>query len=120
MGETCAVTSLAARPAPPVARPQPEPPAGRFALRVIAAAVSGLLLDVAFPPHDLWWLAPVPVAVLALVCRGVPSRRGALLGLVAGLGLFVPLLVWARPIARDPAWLPPPALPTAVFPPPRA
>src|SRR4051794_18691510 len=105
MGETCVVTSLAARAAPPVLRSQPERASVRFALRLIAAAVSGVVLDVAFPPHDVWWLAPLPVAVLTLVCRGVPSRRGALLGLVAGLGLFVPLLVWTGTIAGDLAWI---------------
>jgi apolipoprotein N-acyltransferase len=71
----------------------------------VAAALAGLLLDVTFPPHDLWWLAPVPVAVLTLLCRGVPNSRGALLGLVAGLGFFVPLLVWTGTIAGPLAWL---------------
>jgi apolipoprotein N-acyltransferase len=66
---------------------------------------SGLLLDLAFPPHDLWWLAPVAVALLTAVIRGQSVQRGALLGLLHGLGLFVPLLVWAGTIAGPLAWL---------------
>src|SRR4051812_2249527 len=38
---------------------------GRLA-RIALAVVAGLLLDLVFPPHDLWLLAPVPVAVLTL------------------------------------------------------
>jgi apolipoprotein N-acyltransferase len=72
--------------------------------RLAAAVVAGLLLDIAFPPHDLWWLAPLPVALLTLLCRGVSARRGALLGLAAGLGFFVPLLVWTGTIAGSLAW----------------
>jgi apolipoprotein N-acyltransferase len=73
--------------------------------RAAAALGSGLLLDLAFPPHHLWWLAPVAVAVLTLACRGATVRRGAVLGLLHGLGLFVPLLVWTGTIAGAPAWL---------------
>lgn len=74
-------------------------------LRAAVALGSGLLLDLAFPPHDLWWLAPVAVALLTLTCRGVSVRQGAQLGLLHGLGLFVPLLVWTGTIAGAPAWL---------------
>ena len=73
--------------------------------RPLVALVSGLLLDLAFPPHDLWWLAPVSVALLTAAVRGQAVRRGALLGLLHGLGLFVPLLVWAGTIAGPAAWL---------------
>ncbi|RSM71643.1 apolipoprotein N-acyltransferase [Actinoplanes sp. ATCC 53533] len=60
-----------------------------------AAAMSagcGLSLLVAFPPYDWWWLAPVGVALLAVAVRGRSVRVGGVLGLVAGLTLFVPLL----------------------------
>jgi apolipoprotein N-acyltransferase len=73
--------------------------------RIAVAAASGLLLDLAFPPHDLWWLAPVAVALLTATTRGQTARRGALLGFAHGLGLFVPLLVWSGTIAGPPAWL---------------
>ncbi|MBK5307806.1 MAG: apolipoprotein N-acyltransferase [Frankiaceae bacterium] len=73
--------------------------------RLALAVLAGLLLDVAFPPHDLWWLAPIPVALLTGLCRGVSPRRGALLGLATGLGFFVPMLVWTGTIAGPLAWL---------------
>ena len=59
------------------------------------AIVSGLALWLAFPSHDLWALAPVGVALLALATRGTSGWQGALLGLVSGLSFFVPLLSWS-------------------------
>lgn len=73
--------------------------------RLALAVLAGLVLDVAFPPHDLWWLTPLPVALLTVLCRGVSARRGALLGLAAGLGFFVPLLIWTGTVAGPLAWL---------------
>jgi apolipoprotein N-acyltransferase len=73
--------------------------------RLVVALVSGLLLDLAFPPHDVWWLAPVAVALLTATAREQTVRRGALLGFVHGLGFFGPLLVWAGTIAGPPAWI---------------
>ncbi len=73
--------------------------------RLAVALLSGLLLDLAFPPHDLWWLAPISVGLLTATVRGQSTRRGALLGLLHGLGFFVPLLVWAGTIAGPAAWL---------------
>ncbi|MCW2726039.1 MAG: apolipoprotein N-acyltransferase [Frankiales bacterium] len=101
--------------APSVRLPQARPPgtrstapsyAGRGSLwRPAAALLAGLLLDVSFPPHDLWLLAPVAVALLTLACRGARPRRAAALGLVAGLAFFVPLLVWTGAVAGPGAWL---------------
>ncbi len=65
-----------------------------LALRLAAGLAAGLVLYVAFPPVDLPLLAPVGVALLALACRGASARRGALVGLVAGLALFLPLVEW--------------------------
>jgi apolipoprotein N-acyltransferase len=62
-------------------------------------------MDLAFPPHDLWWLAPFCVAALTAVCRGRTPKQGLVLGLLHGLGLFLPLLVWTGTIAGAPAWL---------------
>ncbi len=73
--------------------------------RQVLALGSGLLLDLAFPPHDLWWLAPVSVALLTACVRGQSVRRGGWLGMLHGLGFFVPLLVWAGTIAGPLAWL---------------
>ncbi|MGZ6825731.1 MAG: apolipoprotein N-acyltransferase, partial [Mycobacteriales bacterium] len=84
-------------------RPGLRRPAG--AARLVVATGSGLLLDLAFPPHGLWWLAPVCVGLLTAAVRGQTARRGALLGLLHGLGLFVPLLVWTGAVAGPGAWL---------------
>jgi apolipoprotein N-acyltransferase len=93
---------LLAESAPPAAGapagpPGPRPHAGRrgLAVRLLAAAGSGVALQGAFPPYDLWFLAPLAVAGLTLVTRGVRARAGALLGLVFGLGFFVPHLQWS-------------------------
>jgi len=86
-------------PAPgPVRRPRPELP-----LRLAVAVLAGTLLFLAFPPVAAPWLAPVGVAVLTLVCRGVSVRRGALLGMTTGLALFLPLVEWTATIAGPPA-----------------
>jgi apolipoprotein N-acyltransferase len=73
--------------------------------RLAVAVTSGLLLDLAFPPHDLWWLAPVAVGLLTAVTRGQTLRRGALLGLAHGLGFFLPLLVWTGTVAGPASWI---------------
>ena len=80
--------------------------AGRHGLgaRLGVAAVSGALVAVAFPPYDIWPLAPIGVALLVLACRGVRRRVGALLGLVHGLATFLPLLSWMTVIGPD-AWI---------------
>ena len=82
---------------------QPRRPAGLT--RAALAVGSGLLLDLAFPPHDLWWLAPVAVGLLTACVRGQTARRGSLLGLLHGLGLFAPLLFWTGIVAGPFAWL---------------
>lgn len=64
------------------------------ARRLLAAAVSGLALSVAFPPFDQRWAALVALVPLFLALRGASARFGALLGLVAGLGFFGVLLYW--------------------------
>ena len=92
-------------PAERAPAPPEEPPrraAGRrrdLPLRLTAALLSGLLLYLAFPPVDLPWLAVPAVALLTLACRGATARRGALLGLVHGLALFLPLVEWTATIA---------------------
>ena len=59
------------------------------------AVVSGLALWLAFPSHDIWGMAPVGVAFLALATLGASAWQGALLGLVSGLSCFLPLLSWS-------------------------
>jgi len=59
------------------------------------AIASGLALWLAFPSHDLWLMAPLGVAFLALATMGAPAWQGALLGLISGLACFLPLLSWS-------------------------
>jgi apolipoprotein N-acyltransferase len=85
------------QPAERATRPSGEPRRrlSRFrGLQEGGAVGSGLLLYLAFPPVDLPWLALPAVALLTLVCRGGTARRGALLGLLHGGALFLPLVEW--------------------------
>ena len=73
-------------------------------IRLLVAAGSGAILAVAFPPYGWWWVLPVAVAGLTLACAGATGRRGALVGLVAGLVFFAVLLRWMRVVGPD-AWV---------------
>jgi apolipoprotein N-acyltransferase len=86
-------TVLPAPPSSPPVRPVARP--DRVGPRLAAGVLAGLVLYAAFPPYGLWPLAPVGVALLALACRGARPGRAALVGLAAGLALFVPLLRWS-------------------------
>ncbi|WP_433385421.1 apolipoprotein N-acyltransferase [Actinoplanes sp. CA-142083] len=92
---------------PPVA-PQvtahPEPPAP-VPLRpaLILSVAAGLALLLALPPFDLWPLAPVGVALLAVATHRRRLRAGFGLGFLAGVVLFFPLLRWTSFAA---GWLP--------------
>lgn len=48
----------------------PRRPLGALGVRLLAAICCGLLMWLAFPPHDLWWAAAVGSAGLTLVLRG--------------------------------------------------
>ena len=63
-------------------------------LRTSAAAGAGVLLYLTFAPHGLWWLGPIGLAALFLVLVGCSARAGFGYGMVAGLGMMVPLLWW--------------------------
>ena len=75
-----------------------HPPGAEPAHPLIAAALSiagGLLLVPAFPGRDVWYLAPLAVAALALAVRGHGAGRAAWLGLLFGWACFIPLLSWS-------------------------
>lgn len=97
------------QPAERAPAPPGEPPrrlTGRLPLpRLLGAALTGLLLYLAFPPVDLPPLAVPAVAGLVLLCRGQALRIGALVGFVHGLALFVPLVEWTATIAGPGALL---------------
>ena len=88
LGESTVQPSLPA-PAPPVQAPLARP----FSLLLALAA--GGTLALAFPGFNLWPLAPLAVAGLALATRGHRAGFGALTGFLFGLAFFVPHLHWS-------------------------
>ncbi|MGW0080997.1 apolipoprotein N-acyltransferase [Streptomyces sp. NPDC003393] len=70
-----------------------------------AAALSGLLLYVSFPPRTLWWLALPAFAVLGGVLRGRSWKSALGLGYLFGLGFLLPLLVWTGVEVGPGPWL---------------
>lgn len=58
----------------------------------------------AFPPFDLWVLAPVAVALATASVFRAGAGTGFALGLVTGLTFFLPLLRWVSVVGTD-AWL---------------
>src|SRR5688572_21695906 len=79
----------------PPGRLRPSPAALRSVALSLAGAVgAALLLLVSFPPYDLWFLAPLGVAVLALASYRRGFWAGAFLGFVTGITLMIPLLSW--------------------------
>ena len=73
--------------------------------RLLLAAVAGLLGAAAFPKPGIWPLAFLSVAGLSVAVAGQRSRRGALLGLVYGAGLFGPMLHWTSTYVGALPWL---------------
>ncbi len=63
-------------------------------------------MALAFPPVGALggWLAVPALAALVALFRGISARRGAVLGLVAGVAFFLVLLAWIRVLGWD-AWI---------------
>ena len=59
------------------------------------ALLGGGLLVLAFPGYDVWPLAPLAVALLALATCGVRARAGFGLGMLFGLLFFLWSLSWS-------------------------
>jgi apolipoprotein N-acyltransferase len=72
---------------------------------VLAAPLGGVLMYFSCAPRTLWWLAPVAFTLLwcALPDRG--WRPGFGVGLLFGLGYFVPLLPWIGIYVGAVPWL---------------
>ena len=87
------------------------PASARRAVSLVAAVLSGLLIFASFPPRQLWFLAPVGIALLVLTVqrfgRGevVSKKAGFGYGVLAGLGFFVPLLPWIGVYVGPLPWL---------------
>jgi apolipoprotein N-acyltransferase len=71
----------------------------------VGAVLGGVLLYLATAPHTLWWLAPPGFALLGAVLRGRRARPGLGLGVLFGLGYFVPLLPWIGIYVGPAPWL---------------
>jgi apolipoprotein N-acyltransferase len=74
-----------------------------------AAAVAGILLWSAFPPVNVWYAAPVGVALFALATHGRRFWSGVGLGLITGALYLGPMLSWAGGVV-GPVWMLLPAL----------
>lgn len=75
------------------------------AARVLAAPVGGLLLYFACAPRTLWWLAPPAFALLAIALDGRARRPAFGLGVLFGLGYYLPLLPWVGIYVGSTPWL---------------
>ncbi|WP_460828945.1 apolipoprotein N-acyltransferase [Nocardioides hungaricus] len=75
-----------------------------LAPRLLLALAGGLATAAAFPPLDLPVLAVGGVAAFALATRDLTVRRGALVGLVYGLGFQALLLWWLWASIAPGAW----------------
>ncbi len=72
---------------------------------LVVAALSGWATAYAFPTHDIWWLAPVGVALLSWAVTGVRWRLAGLAGLAHGLGFFLPTLSWSGIYVGNLPWI---------------
>ena len=63
-------------------------------MRIAAAALSGLACPLAFAPFDLFWLAPLTLAVLYGCWWRASARQAALQGFVFGLAMALSGVSW--------------------------
>ncbi|WP_050348523.1 apolipoprotein N-acyltransferase [Arsenicicoccus sp. oral taxon 190] len=73
--------------------------------RILFAAAGGLALWLSWPSHDLWALAPVGIALLALASHAAGARRGFGIGVVAGLAAYLPALHWSGIYVGNLPWV---------------
>jgi apolipoprotein N-acyltransferase len=70
--------------------------APRLRVRIFLAGAAGVALLFALPRLDLWWSAPVGVALLVAAVAGARLRTAYGVAILAHLVLFLPLLEWTR------------------------
>jgi apolipoprotein N-acyltransferase len=77
----------------------PSGPRLRLRWGLATALAGGLLLSAAFAPAGIWPLAAVGPALLAVALQGRSLRASFCVGLVFGIALFFPLLIWVINLA---------------------
>ncbi|WP_075850065.1 MULTISPECIES: apolipoprotein N-acyltransferase [Pseudonocardiaceae] len=71
-----------------------RPSCAATGLRALGAIAGGLTVYASAPPHHLWWLAPLGVALFALALHHRRARGGFGYGFLFGLAYLLPLLSW--------------------------
>jgi len=66
---------------------------------IMAPVLSGVLLVLAFPTHDLWWLAWIALVPLLLAILGKKPKYAFLLSWLCGIVFFVGLFDWIREVS---------------------
>ncbi len=75
------------------------------AVRIVCAVLTGILLYLAFPPVDLWWLSFVALVPLLLILPTAPSLPKAVLYAgISGIVFYVPATVWLASVTLA-GWL---------------
>ncbi len=78
---------------------------GTGGLRILAALAGGLTMYGSFAPSTQWWAAVVGTALLGLALAGTGWRSGYGLGVIFGLGFYLPLLTWSNIYVGDLPWI---------------
>ncbi len=76
-----------------------------FGIRVVLAALGGVALFLAFPDANLPWCAPLGVVLISVAVLGTGMPQAFVIGLVAGLACFVPVLSWSGIYVGALPWL---------------
>jgi apolipoprotein N-acyltransferase len=103
-------TGIKPTPAESVPAVRPGKPATRHALSqparsAVLAALGGTVTELAFSERSWWAAAVIGVALLVLALHGASGRRALMLGLVWGLGFFLPHIWWANEAVGPLPWV---------------
>lgn len=71
----------------------------------ILALGSGFLLYAAFAPLDLWWCAPIALALLIHVLQDPQLKKRIVYVVIFGIAFFGPLLSWSNTYVGNIPWL---------------
>ena len=76
-----------------------------IAVRLLLAALSGMLLALAYPTPSQWWWAPISVAIFSALAWNQPKRLSAIIGFVYGLVAFLVQHIWLTVVGVDATWI---------------